>query len=108
MSTADIPLRHIAAPSTDTLQKIARPLLIASAASISAGAIHAGAIGAHAEHPQSAKTFAVVALSRSAGVSWRCFAHTSRRAAGHGVERRPVHQLGRRQDARPSVHRRPR
>jgi hypothetical protein len=62
VSTADIPLRHIAAPSTDTLQKIARPLLIASAASISAGAIHAGAIGAHAEHPQSAKTFAVVAL----------------------------------------------
>jgi hypothetical protein len=36
--------------------------MIAAAASISAGAVHAGAIGAHAEHPQTAKAFAVVAL----------------------------------------------
>ena len=62
MTTVELPLRPIAAPSTDTVRKMARPLLIASAASISAGAIHAGAIGAHAEHPQTAKTFAVVAL----------------------------------------------
>jgi hypothetical protein len=62
VTTVELPLRPISAPSTDTLRKMSRPLLIASAASISAGAIHAGAIGAHAEHPQTAKTFAVVAL----------------------------------------------
>jgi len=50
---------------------MARPLLIAGAASISAGAIHAGAIGAHAEHPPTAKTFAVVALVQ---VAWGALA----------------------------------
>ena len=67
MTTVDIPLRQIAMPSTESLQKVARPLLISRAASISAGAIHAAAIGAHAEHPQTAKTFAVVALVQ---VAW--------------------------------------
>ncbi|MEY2404205.1 MAG: hypothetical protein QOD38_1756 [Acidimicrobiaceae bacterium] len=44
-----------------------RPLLIAGVASVSAGAIHAAAIGAHAEHPQAARVFAVVALLQ---VAW--------------------------------------
>jgi len=51
----------------ETVRKLSRPLLIASAASISAGAIHASAIGAHAEHPPTAKTFAVVAFIQ---VAW--------------------------------------
>jgi hypothetical protein len=38
-----------------------RPLAIAAAASLSAGAIHAAAIGAHAEHPQAARVFTGVA-----------------------------------------------
>jgi hypothetical protein len=63
---------------------MARPLLIASAASISAGAIHAGAIGAHAEHPQTAKTFAVVALVQ---VGWGILAllRPTRRVALFGA-----------------------
>src|SRR4029079_6155731 len=39
-----------------------RPLTLAPVASLSAGAVHAAAIGAHSDHPQAAKTFAVVAL----------------------------------------------
>ncbi len=109
MTTVELPLRDIAAPLTDTLQRVARPLLIAGAASISAGAIHAGAIGAHAEHPQTAKTFAVVALVQ---VGWGVLAliRPTRRIASSrcSVEWRPVHQLGRSKDARPAVHRRPR
>ena len=101
VTTVELPLRPIAAPSRETVQKIARPLLIASAASISAGAIHAGAIGAHAEHPQTAKTFAVVALVQ---VGWGVLAlvRPTRRVAllRCRAERRPVHQLGRRQDER--------
>jgi len=67
VTTAELPLRPISTRSTETVQRVAGPLLIASAASISAGAIHAGAIGAHAEHPQTAKAFAVVALVQ---VAW--------------------------------------
>jgi hypothetical protein len=44
-----------------------RPLLIAGAASVSAGAIHAAAIGAHAEHPQASRMFAIVAFLQ---VAW--------------------------------------
>jgi hypothetical protein len=39
-----------------------RPLTLAAVASLSAGAVHAATIGAHADHPQAAKMFAVVAL----------------------------------------------
>lgn len=39
-----------------------RPLLIAGAASLSAGFVHAAAIGAHAEHPQAARAFVGVAM----------------------------------------------
>jgi hypothetical protein len=39
-----------------------RPLVVAAVASLSAGAIHAAAIGSHAEHPQAARVFAAVAL----------------------------------------------
>ncbi|NLD76605.1 MAG: hypothetical protein GX643_08045 [Acidimicrobiales bacterium] len=38
------------------------PWVVAGAASIGAGAIHAAAIGVHAEHQQAARTFAVLAL----------------------------------------------
>ena len=41
-----------------------RPLLIAGAASLSAGFIHAAAIGAHAEHPQAARAFVAVAMAQ--------------------------------------------
>ncbi len=44
-----------------------RPLTFAAVASLSAGAINAAAIGAHAEHPQAAKVFALVALLQ---LSW--------------------------------------
>src|SRR5438477_11362664 len=44
-----------------------RPLLIAGAASVSAGAVHAAAIGAHADHPQAARMFAIVAFLQ---VAW--------------------------------------
>jgi hypothetical protein len=62
VTSVEVPLRAFTAPSSETLAKLARPLLIAGAASISAGAIHAAAIGTHAEHPQAARAFAVVAL----------------------------------------------
>ena len=39
-----------------------RPLLIAGAASLSAGFVHAAAIGAHADHPQAARAFVGVAM----------------------------------------------
>jgi hypothetical protein len=39
-----------------------RALLVAGVASLSAGAIHAAAVGAHAEHPAAARVFIVVAL----------------------------------------------
>src|SRR5205085_1328295 len=44
-----------------------RPLLMAGAASVSAGAVHAAAVGAHAEHPAAARTFAIVAFLQ---VAW--------------------------------------
>jgi hypothetical protein len=58
--------------------------LIAGAASISAGAIHAAAIGSHAEHPQAAKVFAAVALLQ---VAWgvAALAWPSRRLAFVGL-----------------------
>jgi hypothetical protein len=84
VTTVELPVRPVAAPSTDTWRKMARPLLISSAASISAGAVHAGAIGAHAEHPQTAKTFAVVALVQ---VGWGVLAllRPTRRVALFGT-----------------------
>jgi hypothetical protein len=83
VTTADIPLEK-AASSPDSARNITRPLLIAGAASISAGVIHAGAIGAHSEHPQTAKTFAVVALLQ---VAWGAFAliRPTRRVAVFGT-----------------------
>ena len=39
-----------------------RALILAGVASLSAGAIHAAAVGAHAEHPAAARVFIVVAL----------------------------------------------
>ena len=39
-----------------------RALILAGVASLSAGAIHAAAVGAHAEHPAAARLFIVVAL----------------------------------------------
>jgi hypothetical protein len=57
-----------------------RPLLIAGAASISAGAVHAAAIGAHAEHPEAARTFAAVAFLQVAWGVW-VIARPSRRLA---------------------------
>src|SRR6478736_5765201 len=38
------------------------PMVVAAVASLSAGAIHAAAIGAHAEHPAAARVFVGVAL----------------------------------------------
>ena len=71
-------------PSTTTADRRSRPLAIAGAASVSAGAIHAAAIGAHAEHPQAAKVFAVVALLQ---VAWgvAALAWPGRRLAIVGV-----------------------
>ena len=54
-------------PKSRTPSRQVRPLVIAGAASVSAGAVHAAAIGAHAEHPQAAQMFAVVALLQ---VAW--------------------------------------
>ena len=42
-------------------------VIIAALASIGAGLIHGGAIGLHAEHPQAARMFIVVALAQ---VAW--------------------------------------
>ncbi|MEY2454732.1 MAG: hypothetical protein QOD92_4306 [Acidimicrobiaceae bacterium] len=69
-------------PNTTTRRP--RPLVIAGAASVSAGAIHAAAIGAHAEHPQAAKVFAAVALLQ---VAWgvAALAWPGRRLALAGV-----------------------
>jgi hypothetical protein len=71
-------------PTTRTLDRRVRPLLIAGAASISAGAIHAAAIGTHSEHPQASKMFAVVALLQ---VAWgvAALAWPSRRLALVGI-----------------------
>ena len=41
-------------------------IVIAGLASIAAGAIHGGAIGLHAEHPQLARIFIVVTLAQQA------------------------------------------
>lgn len=43
-------------------ERRARPLLVAAGASLSAGAIHAAAVGAHAEHPRAAEMFIAVAV----------------------------------------------
>jgi len=84
VTTLDLPARTVSAPSKELLDKIGWPLLIASAASISAGAIHAGAIGAHAETPPAAKTFALVALLQ---VGWGVLAliRPTRRVALFGT-----------------------
>lgn len=69
-ATIDPPTRHLppaSVPKPQTPDRHVRPLLLAGAASVSAGAIHAAAIGTHAEHPQAAKGFAVIALLQ---VAW--------------------------------------
>ena len=55
----ELPLEPLAA---ETRARRTRPLLIAGAASLSAGFIHAAAIGAHADHPQAARAFVGVAM----------------------------------------------
>src|SRR3954451_21176969 len=50
---------------TSSLRDMARsrgPLLIAGAASLSAGFVHAAASGAHSEHPQAMQAFAAAAM----------------------------------------------
>src|SRR5207247_2257770 len=61
-----------------------RPLLIAGAASLSAGFVHAAAIGAHSDHPQAARAFVGVAMLQFA---WGAFVlvRPSRQLAWIGV-----------------------
>ena len=62
-ATLDAPARDV--PPPEPARSKARrtpPLLIAGAASLSAGFVHAAAIGAHAEHPQAAQAFVGVAM----------------------------------------------
>ena len=58
---AEVPLEP-AAPAAPPRARRPRPLLIAGAASLSAGFIHAAAIGAHADHPEAARAFVGVAM----------------------------------------------
>jgi len=58
-STIEPDDRAYEAPRSD---RRLRPLTVAAVASLSAGAVHAGAVGAHAEHPVAAKVFVAVAL----------------------------------------------
>ena len=57
---------------------------VAGAASLGAGAVHAAAIGAHAEHPQVVKTFTVLAVAQ---LAWGAVAlvRPSRRLLAAGV-----------------------
>lgn len=54
------------------------PWAVAGAASLGAGAIHAAAIGVHAEHQQAARTFAVLALLQ---IAWGAVALVTRSRA---------------------------
>ena len=86
-ATIERPARELppaAGPKPRTPDRRVRPLLIAAAASISAGAIHAAAIGTHGEHPQAARVFAVIALSQ---VAWgvAALAWPGRRLAALGL-----------------------
>ncbi|MEY2590161.1 MAG: hypothetical protein QOJ67_2145 [Acidimicrobiaceae bacterium] len=49
-------------PSSGDVERPVHPLRIAAVASLSAGAVHAAAIGAHADSPQAARVFVYVAL----------------------------------------------
>jgi hypothetical protein len=61
-----------------------RPLLISGVASLSAGAIHAAAVGSHAEHPAVARVFIFVALFQL-GLGALALARPSRGVAVLGV-----------------------
>jgi len=60
------------------------PVVLAAAASLGAGAVHAAAIGAHAEHQQVVKVFTVLAVLQ---LGWGALAlvRPSRRLSGVGV-----------------------
>ena len=62
-ATFDVPSEFPLVPAAaGTRTRRSRPLLIAGAASLSAGFVHAAAIGAHADHPQAARAFVGVAM----------------------------------------------
>jgi hypothetical protein len=67
-----------------------RPLVVGAVASLSAGAVHAAAIGAHAEHRQAALLFTAVAAFQ---LAWGAVALTSAAADGSG-RRRAVALVG--------------
>ena len=84
-ATVDPPVRDVPADRPKTKPaRPARPLLVAGAASLTAGIVHAAAIGAHHDHPQAAQWFAIVAMFQLAwGVA--AIVWPSRRLAIFGI-----------------------
>ena len=85
-ATLDAPVSDVVlepAPAEPRIRR-PRPLLIAGAASLSAGFVHAAAIGAHSDHPQAAQAFVGVAMLQFA---WGAFVlvRPSRQLAWIGV-----------------------
>ncbi|MFN8053628.1 MAG: hypothetical protein U0Q22_19495 [Acidimicrobiales bacterium] len=85
------------------------PLWIAAVASLGAGAIHAAAIGAHAEHPAAARTFVALAAVQLAWGALRAGAVAEvDRAPRRAAERSGRDRLDHGEDVGHRLHRRPR
>ncbi|GAC1591372.1 MAG: hypothetical protein NVS3B21_09800 [Acidimicrobiales bacterium] len=87
MLTADRPVAadpHLIPRQADAQPVLVQLLVVAAAASLSAGVIHGAAIAAHSEHRSAVWTFLAVAVVQ---LSWGVYAvaHPSRRIAALGV-----------------------